>query len=131
LQLKSFGQVICVLAEILEYVLVVLAATFMVGFSFTTYSSYVFSIGRSTDKAAFSVLVTLAESAIEHGRSSARLVFDNARLTCENRTLTLASPLFNATASLPAECDFSTSTSSGERLVTFKYANGVLTMGAA
>lgn len=114
------------MAELVEYALVILASTLVVGFSVANYASYSSSIESSAQRATFSSYVTLALGAVERGESSASLTMENASLSCDSGTLAFSSPTLSGDARLPVECHFGYAGLTGTRRLTFVYSGGVL-----
>lgn len=124
--LKSTDRILCRLAEIVEYALVLLASTSVVGFSITTYSAYTSSIAVATSRANYSSYLTLAYAAIERGNASATLTLDHTSLTCDAGRLGFGSKSLSAESILPVGCHFAYENLTGLRELTFVYSNGSL-----
>lgn len=116
------------MAELLEYALVVLTSTLVVGFSVVSYSGYTSSVDSAARRAALSSYVALAFGAVEHGGSSASLALDDASLSCDSGTLTFRSGSLTGGAMLPADCHFSYPGVTGTHKLTFVYSSGVLSL---
>lgn len=114
------------MAELLEYALVVLTSTLVVGFSVVSYSGYASSVDSAARRAALSSYVALAFGAVEHGRSSASLTLEDASLSCDSGSLVFRSGALMGGATLPAGCHFSYPDVTGTHTLTFVYSSGVL-----
>ena len=95
------------MVELLEYSLVFLASSMLVGFSMAIASSYQGASQAIEARAALSSLSGAAWEAVEHGGSNVTLSLTNSTITCAGGVLTLTSGSFTGREDLPARCGFS------------------------
>jgi hypothetical protein len=119
------------LTEIIEYALVLLVSSLVVGFSFGAYSMYSGAITQSEARAGFSSIVTAAIESIDHGESSVTLPLANVTLACNHGVLVYTSSSYSANATLPADCDFSVQDVSGTHVLKFVTSSGFLSVQVA
>lgn len=119
------------MVEVLEYALVILTSTLVIGFSFSTYSAYTTSITSAGERATYSSVVDLAYAAIEQGSSAANLTLESSSVTCAGGRLVFTSPAYSASSTLPAACDFDYPRLSGPHQLSFAFNAGVLTLGVS
>jgi hypothetical protein len=119
------------LTEIIEYALVLLVSSLVVGFSFGAYSMYSGAITQSEAHAGFSSILTVAMESIDHGEATVTLPLVNVTLTCHHGVLVYASHSYSANATLPADCDFGVQDISGTHTLTFATSSGILSIQVA
>jgi len=107
------------MVEVLEYSLVLLASSLLIGFSISAASSFWGVSLETEDRAAFSGLAATAWGALEHGNSSVTLEVSNSSVYCVGGALTFSSPRYSAVADLPADCDFAYQQLDGQHLFSF------------
>jgi len=114
------------MVEVLEYSLVFLASSMLVGFSIAAASSFQGASREIEDRAAFTSLAATAWEAVEHGNSSVTLVLANSSVYCASGELTFSSPDYSAVANLPAGCGFGYRGLDGQQVFNFTSADGWL-----
>lgn len=114
------------MVEVLEYSLVFLVSSAMVGFSFAALSSYSTSAQNLEGQAALSAVSAAAWDAIEHGESDVTVAFVNTTLSCSAGHLSLVSQSYSATANLPVGCEFEFSGLNGSHTLRFHSSSSLL-----
>jgi len=114
------------MVEVLEYSLVFLASSMLVGFSFAAAYSFQGVSRQIEDRAAFSSLTATAWGAIEHGDSSVTLGVVNSSVACTGGVLSFSSPYYSAVADIPAGCDFAFQRLDGQHIFGFASSGGWL-----
>lgn len=114
------------LAELLEYALVILVSGLVASFSVVLGSTFSTSVAGAGDRVAYSSYASTAYAALEQGSASTSLSFSEASLYCRSGSLGFESPSFSANASLPVACDFSYPHLTGTYALLFSYGGGRL-----
>ncbi len=114
------------MVELLEYSLVVLVSSMMIGFSVVATGSFTTFSRTLDDRAAFSALTAAALDAIEQGSASASVSLASATLSCSSGTFSISSPYYSASASLPSGCDFTFGRLDGSYTFSFTASSGQL-----
>jgi hypothetical protein len=89
-------------------------------------SSYATFSKTMEDKAAFSALNERALMAMLDGRSNGTITFASATVSCNDGSLFLSSPYFNASSVLSVRCDFRFPRVDGIHELTFSFSMGTL-----
>lgn len=116
------------MVEVLEYALVVLVSTVVVGFSFSVYAGYASVVVKSTNEAAAAAVFSLARSGVEQGTASASFSVDHATIACDSGNLRYQSSSYSQGSHLPVSCSFHTQELSGMISLRFVYSAGHLTL---
>jgi hypothetical protein len=114
------------MVEVLEYSLVFLASSMLVGFSIAAASSFGGVSREVEDRAVFSGLTATAWEAVEHGNSSIALTTTNSSLNCQSGRLTFTSQNYSGVTDLPVGCEFGYPKLDGRHLFDFASAGGWL-----
>lgn len=116
------------MAEVLEYALVFLTSSLIVGFSLGAYSAYYATLEHAQGGADFSSMVTVAMASIQHGTSAITLSLNNATVSCQSSDFVFSSSSYSATHYLPAGCNFRATNLTGTRTLTFRFMDGVISL---
>jgi len=119
------------MVEILEYSLVFLASSLLVGFSIAAASSFQGASRSIEERAAGSTLAATAWEAVEHGSSSVTLELENSSVYCAAGELTFSSPGYFSSTSLPVGCGFAFPGLDGERVFNFTSTGGRLELAVS
>ena len=114
------------MVEVLEYSIVFLASSLMVGFSVATASSFQATSFGIEDNAALSGLTAAAWGAVEHGNSSVVLGVVNSTVSCSGGVLSLSSKFYTGDARVPFGCGFAYPGLDGRHSFMFSAEHGVL-----
>jgi len=117
--------------EVLEYSMVFLASSMLVGFSIAAASSFGAVSSGVEDRAIFSSLTATAWEAVEHGNASIALTVTNSSVSCEGGRLSLSSSNFSEATGLPVGCDFGYSKLGGRHLFAFTSVGGWLELAVS
>ena len=116
------------MAELLEYCLVFMVSTLLVGGSVATYDTFSGFVTGLGFRAASSSIVGLASEAVAQGRAAAAFAVPASSVSCEGGVLTYASGGMTSQQSVGAECDFAVSVSGGTHTFGFSYGGRVLNL---
>ncbi len=116
------------MVEVLEYSLVFLASSLLIGFSVIAVGSFSnYSLGVE-NRAALSSLNSVAMEAVEQGSSNLTVAVAAARVLCAGGNLTLSSPYYSGSVYLPVGCHFDFSDLEGRRAFSFVSGGGQLSL---
>jgi hypothetical protein len=114
------------MAEVLEYSLVFLLSLVMAGSSILISSSFISDSRGLQNRAAFSGLTDAAWRAVEQGNADDSITLATATISCTDGNMSLSSPYYSASVSLPVGCDFGFPQVEGTRQIEFSFSNGRL-----
>jgi len=119
------------MVELLEYSLVFLVSSMMVGFSIAAASSFQGSSRGIEERAAFSGVAAAAWEAVEHGNSSVTIMLSNSSVSCAGGELNFSSPVYSAGTDLPVGCGFGFPGLDGQRTFRFTSTGGWLELSVS
>jgi len=114
------------MAEIVEYVLAVMASTLLLTGSVFVYNSFASYESALQLRGAFSAVAQVVDGALVNGRATSALPLPESTIGCEESTFYVSVGAGAISQAIPAQCDFQARISAGTHLVSFTTVSGQL-----